>query len=109
MASQNVLEINEANFDETVLKSAQPVLVDFWAEWCGPCRMLGPTIEKLANDYVTKVKVGKIDTDSNRELATRYHIDSIPTVLLFKGGQIAKKFVGLRKEQDFKEAINAVL
>jgi len=109
MASENVLEINEANFDEQVLKSAQPVLVDFWAEWCGPCRLLTPTIEKLATAYAAKVKVGKIDTDSNRELATRYHIDSIPTVLLFKGGQIAKKFVGLRKEQDFKEAIDAIL
>jgi len=109
MASQNVLEINETNFDEQVLKSSQPVLIDFWAEWCGPCRMLGPTIEKLAADYATKVKVGKIDTDSNRELALRYGIDSIPTVILFKGGQIAKKLVGLRKEQDFKEAINALL
>jgi len=109
MASQNVLEINEANFDEQVLKSAQPVLVDFWAEWCGPCRMLAPTVEKLATDYATKLKVGKIDTDSNRELAMRYQIDSIPTVLIFKGGQIAKKFVGLRKEQDFKDAINAIL
>jgi thioredoxin 1 len=109
MAGQNVLELTEANFDEQVLKSAQPVLVDFWAEWCGPCRLLTPTIEKLAAEYLNKVRVGKIDTDSNRELATRYHIDSIPTVLLFKGGQIAKKFVGLRKEQDFKEAINAIL
>ena len=103
------LHTTDADFKKDVLDSKVPVLVDFWAEWCGPCRMLGPTIEKLANDYATKVKVGKIDTDSNRELATRYHIDSIPTVLLFKGGQIAKKFVGLRKEQDFKEAINAVL
>ena len=109
MASEFVTEFSEANFDEQVLKSAQPVLVDFWAEWCGPCRLLGPTIEKLAGEYANKIVVGKIDTDSNRELAMRYQIESIPTVLLFKGGQLVKRLVGLRKEQDFKDAINAVL
>jgi len=109
MASENVLEITDANFDEQVLKSTQPVLVDFWAEWCGPCRMLSPTIEKLAGDYSLRVKVGKVDTDSNRDIATKYGISAIPTVILFKGGQIAKKFVGLRKEQDFKQALDEVL
>jgi thioredoxin 1 len=109
MASENVMEITDANFDEQVLKSTQPVLVDFWAEWCGPCRMLSPTIEKLAGDYAARVKVGKVDTDSNRDIATKYGISAIPTVILFKGGQIAKKFVGLRKEQDFKQALDEVL
>jgi thioredoxin 1 len=109
MGAANVLAFDKSNFDDKVLKSASPVLVDFWAEWCGPCRMLTPTIEKLATDYASKLTVGKIDTDSNTDLAAKYSIDSIPTVLLFKGGQVVKKFVGLRKEKDFKEAIDAIL
>ena len=107
MASENVKEFTDQNFETEVLKSDQPVLVDFWAEWCGPCRMLTPTIEKLADGYAGKVKVGKLDTDANRETAMKYNISAIPTVLLFKGGQIAQKFVGLRAEKDFKEALDA--
>ena len=107
MASVNVKEFTDQNFDAEVLKSAQPVLVDFWAEWCGPCKMLAPTIEKLANSYAGKVKIGKIDTDSNRDTAMAYGISAIPTVLLFKGGQVVQKFVGLRQERDFKEALDA--
>jgi thioredoxin 1 len=109
MASENVSEFTDANFEEQVLKSQQPVLVDFWAEWCQPCRMLSPTIEKLATDYASRVKVGKVDTESNRDIVIKYGINSIPTVILFKGGLVAKKLVGLRKEQDFKEAIEAAL
>ena len=107
MASENVVEFTDSNFDEEVLKSDKPVLVDFWAEWCGPCRMLTPTINKIANDYVGKVKVGKVDTDANREISIRYGISAIPTVILFKNGQVAQKFVGLRQERDFKEALDA--
>ena len=107
MASENVVEFTDQNFDEEVLKSDKPVLVDFWAEWCGPCRMLTPTITKIANDYVGKVKVGKVDTDANREISIRYGISAIPTVILFKNGQVAQKFVGLRQERDFKEALDA--
>ena len=107
MASENVKEFTDQNFDSEVLKSSQPVLVDFWAEWCMPCRMLTPTIEKLARDYAGKVKVGKLDTDANRDVAIKYSISAIPTVILFKDGQVAKKFVGLRQERDFKEAIDA--
>ncbi len=107
MASENVLELTDQNFETEVLKSAQPVLVDFWAEWCMPCRMLAPTIEKIAKDYVGKVKVGKLDTDSNRDVSTKYGISAIPTVILFKNGQVAQKFVGLRREQDFKDALDA--
>src|SRR3954471_7143712 len=106
MASENVQEFNDANFDQEVLQSSQPVLVDFWAEWCMPCRMLGPTIDKLARDYAGKVKVGKVDTDANREVAMKYRIDSIPTVILFKDGQPVQKFVGLKKEADFKAALD---
>jgi len=107
MASENVLQITDANFEEEVLKSTVPVLVDFWAEWCQPCRRLGPTIEKLATDYSSKVKVGKMDTDANHATASKYAISSIPTVLLFKGGQVAQKFVGLRQEKDYREALDA--
>ena len=107
MASENVKEFTDQNFEQEVLKSSEPVLVDFWAEWCMPCRMLAPTIEKIAKDYAGKVKVGKIDTDANRDVSIKYSISAIPTVILFKGGQIAQKFVGLRQERDFKEAIEA--
>jgi thioredoxin 1 len=84
------------------------VLVDFWAEWCMPCRMLAPTIDKIAEAYVGKVKVGKVDTDSNREVAMKYQINAIPTVILFKNGQVAQKFVGLKQEKEFKEAIDSL-
>ena len=107
MASENVREFTDQNFGEEVLKSSQPVLVDFWAEWCGPCRALAPTIEKLAKDYSGKVKVGKVDTDVNRETALQYRIESIPTVILFRNGQVAQKFVGLRREADYKQVLDA--
>ncbi len=108
MASENVKEFTDGNFDSEVLQSSEPVLVDFWAEWCMPCRALAPTIEKIANDYAGKVKVGKVDTDSNRDISIKYGINAIPTVILFKDGQVAQKFVGLKKEAEFKEAIDAV-
>jgi thioredoxin 1 len=108
MASEHVKEFSDSNFEKEVLQSDQPVLVDFWAEWCGPCRMLAPTIEKLANDYQGKVKVGKVDTDANREVSMKYGISAIPTVILFKSGQVAQKFVGLRQERDFRAALDSV-
>jgi thioredoxin 1 len=107
MASEHVKEFTDQNFEEEVLKSTEPVLVDFWAEWCMPCRMLAPTIEKIAKDYQGKVKVGKIDTDANRDISLKYSISAIPTVILFKDGQVAQKFVGLRHERDFKEALDS--
>jgi thioredoxin 1 len=107
MASENVKEFTDQNFETEVLKSDQPVLVDFWAEWCMPCRMLTPTIEKIAKDYSGKVKVGKLDTDANRDVAIKYSISAIPTVILFRNGQVAQKFVGLRQERDFKEALDS--
>ncbi|HEV8607433.1 MAG TPA: thioredoxin [Tepidisphaeraceae bacterium] len=107
MAAENVKEFNDQNFETEVLKSDTPVLVDFWAEWCMPCRMLAPTIDKIARDYAGKVKVGKVDTDSNRDVSIKYGINAIPTVILFKNGQVAQKFVGLRQEKDFKEALDA--
>ena len=107
MASEFVKEFTDQNFEQEVLKSATPVLVDFWAEWCQPCRMLAPTIEKIAKDYSGKVKVGKLDTDSNRDVSIKYGISAIPTVILFRNGEVAQKFVGLRKENEFKEALDA--
>jgi len=109
MAGNNVLEINDSNFEQEVLKADKPVLVDFWAEWCQPCRRLAPTIEKLATDYVNRVKVGKLDTDSNHATASKFGISAIPTVIVFKGGQIAQKFVGLRGEKDLRDALDAAL
>jgi thioredoxin len=108
MAGQNVIELTDDNFEQEVLKSDVPVLVDFWAEWCMPCKMLGPTIEKLAKDYQGKVKVGKVDTDSNRDTALKYSISNIPTVILFKNGEMNQRFVGLRPEKDFKAALDEV-
>jgi thioredoxin 1 len=108
MAGANVLEFNDDNFDAEVINSSMPVLVDFWAEWCMPCKMLGPTIDELAKEYAGKIKVGKLDTDSSRDVATRYGITAIPTVLLIKGGEVAKKFVGLMSKKDFKAALDAI-
>jgi thioredoxin 1 len=107
MASEFVKEFTDSNFESEVLKSSEPVLVDFWAEWCMPCRALAPTIEKLGKDFQGRVKVGKIDTDSNRDVSMKYQINAIPTVILFKDGQVAAKFVGLKPEKDFKEALEA--
>ena len=106
MASDNIVEFTDDNFEQEVLKSSTPVLVDFWAEWCMPCRMLAPTIEKLAGDYAGKVKVGKLDTDANRDVAAKYNISAIPTVILFKDGEVSQKFVGLKKEAEFKAALD---
>jgi len=105
MASEHVKEFTDQNFAAEVLESKDLVLVDFWADWCQPCRMLAPTIDKIAKDYAGKVKVGKVDTDANRDVAIKYSISAIPTVILFKNGQVAQKFVGLRQERDFKVAI----
>lgn len=105
MAGQGVLEFTDQNFDAEVLQSGQPVLVDFWAEWCMPCRMLAPTIDELARDFVGKAKVGKVDTDANREITLKYQINAIPTVILFKGGQVVKKWVGMTKKAELAQAM----
>lgn len=108
MASSNVVEFTDANFQSEVLQSDRPVLVDFWAEWCSPCRILSPTIDQLADEFAGKVKVGKVDTDSNREISVQYGISAIPTVILFKDGEVQKKFVGLQSKGDFVAAIEAI-
>jgi thioredoxin 1 len=108
MAGPNTKEFTDANFDAEVLKSSTPVLVDFWAEWCPPCKALGPTIDKLATDYVGKVKVGKVDTDANRDISMKYSISSIPTILVFKDGQLAHRIVGFKKEAEFKAVLDKI-
>ena len=108
MAGANTLTFTDANFDEEVIQSDVPVLVDFWAEWCSPCKALTPTIDELANEYVGKVKVGKVDTDANRDVSVRYQVSAIPTVVVFHEGEIKEKFVGLRGKKDFKLALDAL-
>lgn len=109
MAGNSTLEITDDNFDEVVLQSDQPVLVDFWAEWCMPCKMLSPTIDEIAGEYDGRAKVGKVDVDSNRDAAMRYGITSIPTVILFKDGKEQKKFVGMAQKDEFTTAIDSAL
>ena len=97
--------ITEENFENEVLNSDKPVLVDFWAQWCGACRMLGPIIEEIANDYEGKVKVGKVNVDEQPNLASKYGIASIPTVIVFKNGKPEKTLVGLRSKNEIENMI----
>jgi thioredoxin 1 len=110
MASANVVELTTDNWETEVVQSSQPVLVDFWAPWCGPCRALAPTIDKLADSYAGKIKVGKLNTDDHPDVAVRYAISGIPQVLLFKGSdQPVERLVGLQPETALVKVINRVL
>jgi thioredoxin 1 len=110
MANQNVVEFTTANWEAEVVKSDKPVLVDFWAVWCGPCRALGPTIDRIADQFAGKVKVGKLNTDDHQEIAIKYGISTIPQVLLFKGSdQPVDKVVGVQAEATFVKMLNRVL
>ena len=108
MASDAVLELTDDNFEQEVTSSDKPVLVDFWAEWCMPCRMLAPTIEELAEQFQGRVKVGKLDTDANRDVATKLDISAIPTIILFNGGEVVRKFVGVTPKADFAAEMEKV-
>jgi thioredoxin 1 len=105
----NTLDFTDATFDKDVLNSDVPVLVDFWAEWCGPCRMMTPTVDAIANDYAGKVKVGKVNVDENGGTAMRYNVRGIPTLLLFKGGQIVEQKVGAVGKPELQKMIDAHL
>ena len=109
MASEAILDITDDNFESEVLNSDQPVLVDFWAEWCMPCKMLAPTVEELAGEYAGRAKVGKINTDENRDVTLKYSINAIPTVIVFKGGEPVKKFVGMTNKGDMSEALDEAI
>jgi len=108
MAGQNTMTFTDANFESEVLQSSQPVLVDFWADWCMPCKALGPTIDELASEYAGRVKIGKLNTEDNRETPVKYNVQAIPTVLIFKGGQVVQKFVGLTPKKEFQAALASV-
>jgi thioredoxin 1 len=109
MASNGINEVTDANFDQEVLKSTQPVMVDFWAVWCGPCQMVAPIVDELASEYAGKLKVMKLNTDENPEVAGRYQIMSIPTILFFKDGQPVEKLIGARPKKQFKDIIDQLL
>jgi thioredoxin 1 len=100
MASANVVQVNGANFDAEVLKSSVPVLVDFWAEWCGPCKMIAPLLDQIADEQAGKVKIAKINVDHDQPLAQKYGIRAIPTLLFFKGGAVAEQVVGMTSKKD---------
>ena len=106
MAADNVQTFTDGNFETSVLKAGGPVLVDFWAEWCGPCKRLAPTIDALATDYTGKLTVGKLNVDDNPTTAFKFQIRGIPALLLFKGGQVVESVVGLVPKEDLKEKID---
>lgn len=104
----NVTEFTDDNFQSDVLNSDQPVLVDFWAPWCGPCRMIAPMVEELAGEYAGSVKVGKINIDDSPQMAQKFNVNSIPTLMVFKGGQPVETFVGVQPKNRLQRALDAV-
>ena len=108
MASPNIVTLTDTNFDQEVVKSATPVVVDFWAEWCGPCKMIAPMLDQLAGEYAGKVKIGKVNIDQFQQLAVQYRINSIPTLLIFKSGQVVDQIVGAKPMKDMKAKFDSV-
>jgi thioredoxin 1 len=108
MASPNIITLTKDNFEQEVLKATTPVLVDFWAEWCGPCKMIAPILDELADEYSGKVSIGKVNIDDHQNLATEYGVRAIPTLLLFHNGQVAEQIVGLRSKRDLKASFDKV-
>ncbi len=108
MASPNVIILTEATFDQEVANASTPVLVDFWATWCGPCKMIAPIIDEIANEKAGAVKVGKVDVDQNQAISARYGIRAIPTLLLFKGGEVKEQIVGMVSKRDLLAKIESL-
>jgi thioredoxin 1 len=107
MAGDHVQDFTDGNFDSEVLKSSEPVLVDFWAPWCGPCRMIAPMIDELASENAGSIKIGKMNIDDNPAAPQKYGVSSIPTLMLFKGGEVAERFVGVQLKTKLQEALDA--
>lgn len=103
------LEFTDHNFNEKVIKSDKPVLVDFWAAWCGPCRMVGPVVDELAKEYAGKAEIGKVDVDNNQDISVEFGIRNIPTLLFFKNGEVVDKVVGVVPKEQLKEKLEALL
>jgi len=108
MADPNIVTLTSDSFDQEVLKNPKPVLVDFWAEWCGPCKMIAPILEELATEYLGKVKIAKVNIDDHQNLAVQFRINSIPTLLFFKNGQVVDQVVGLKSKKEFKVKLDQV-
>lgn len=109
MASSNIVEVVDSAFDEEVMESEVPVLVDFWAPWCGPCRALSPVIEEISEDYEGSVKVGKVNVDENPETTMKFRIRSIPTLIVFKNGEVAEQIVGAVPKSEIEKILNKAL
>ena len=106
MAAANIVTLTQENFSAEVLQSKSPVLVDFWAEWCGPCKMIGPVLDELAVEYSGKVKIGKVNIDDQNALAAQFRIQSIPTLLVFKGGQVIEQMVGAKSKSALRASLD---
>jgi thioredoxin 1 len=106
MSSANILELTTTNFDDETKKAGEPILVDFWAEWCGPCRMVAPILEQIATDYQGKARVGKVNVDEHSSIAARYGVQSIPTLLLFKQGKVVEQYIGATSKDTLAKLID---